>query len=297
MLERKKAPCSPVPAGRRGGKVHKPERSQGVSVCLSPVVWLMGATVVLLNVVTEVWDAASNFYLLGWDVLSAVGSGWVELCWGREMVSFCLLGVRGHCARARNCGFHLRHMGTFLAKYWQVRGCSGWVPLVLHTSTSWRKAWLGSPSARSHPAGRMSLQPTTHAWEKAQIGLFVAKLIVTYPVAKNQLLFTGGATGSWQSHEDLPSCWEEWSLACSVPQLGQPAALYWAEWVYGGLIAQLKSNWHTLPWSGTGLLSLLLRLLPYAPIAAPDPEVPPSQLQCFLLSRQWVDPKGIVGRG
>lgn len=54
ILERKKAASSPVPTGHGGGSVHEAELSQGVGVCLSPVVWLMGATVVLLNAVTEV---------------------------------------------------------------------------------------------------------------------------------------------------------------------------------------------------------------------------------------------------
>ena len=94
---------------------------------------------------------------------------------------------------------------------------------------------------------------------------------------KGSAAVTGGATGSWQSHEDVPSRWKERGLACSVPQLGQPAALYRAEWVYGSLTVWLKLNLHLLPWRGTGLLCLPSLLLASAPTAAPGPEVPPSQ--------------------
>lgn len=41
-----------MPAGH--GKVREPELSQRVDACLSLVVWLVGAAVVLLNVVMEV---------------------------------------------------------------------------------------------------------------------------------------------------------------------------------------------------------------------------------------------------
>lgn len=46
-----------------------------VVVCLSPLVWFVWATMVLLNVVIEVCDAAGDFYLLPWCAMSTMGSG------------------------------------------------------------------------------------------------------------------------------------------------------------------------------------------------------------------------------
>jgi len=77
--------------------------------------------------------------------------------------------------------------------------------------------------------------------------------------------------------EGVPSRGEEQGLTCCTSQLGQPAVLYWAEWVHGGLTAWLEPNLRTC--RGTALLCPLPALLP---------EAPPSQLLCFSLSREQI---------
>lgn len=117
------------------------------------------------------------------------------------------------------------------------------MPLVLCTGPSWRRTCLWRPSTRSHPAGRMSLWPTRCAWKSSGWALR-CQADSDFSCGRGSAALT-----SWQSREDVPSCWQEQGLACSVPRLRQPAAL--SPWVYSGRTAWLKLNLNLLPWRGT----------------------------------------------
>lgn len=104
-----------------------------------------------------------------------------------------------------------------------------------------RKAWLGSPSARPPPTSRMSLWPTKCTWEKAPVDLCIAKLIATYPVAEDQLLLLMVLLGHGSVMRLFPLAMRNRVWPASILQLGQPAALLWAEWVWWpNCLAEIK---------------------------------------------------------